>query len=67
MLRWLWLLVGQMREAQRAALLRFWTSLPTLPSGGFAGLPQPLTIVRAEPASQRMPLVGDGWSRQAGG
>jgi len=35
-LRWFWLLVGAMHEEQRCALLRFWTSLPCLPEGGFA-------------------------------
>lgn len=55
LLRWFWMLVGAMREGQRAALLRFWTSLPSLPSGGFGALPQPLTLVRAEHASQRLP------------
>lgn len=59
-LRWFWMLVGAMREQQRAALLRFWTSLPSLPCGGFGGLPQPLKLVRAEPASQRLPQVGNG-------
>ena len=58
LLCWFWMLVGAMREGQRAALLRFWTSLPSLPSGGFGALPQPLTLVRAEHASQRLPRVG---------
>jgi len=71
-LRWFWLLVGAMREEQRCALLRFWTSLPCLPEGGFGALPRRLCIIRADPQSQPLPVVrgvggvGVGCSRARG-
>ena len=53
-----WILFEGMNEERRLALLRFWTSLPRLPPGGFAELPQPLVIVRADHSTQRLPQVG---------
>ncbi|KAL4443378.1 hypothetical protein ABPG75_011115 [Micractinium tetrahymenae] len=56
-LRWFWMLVGAMNEQQRAALLRFWTSLPCLPFGGSDALPMRPRIVRADRASQPLPMA----------
>lgn len=54
-LKWFWVLLAHISEAQRLALLRFWTSLPSLPLGGFSALPRRLAIVRADHATQRFP------------
>ena len=60
MLRWFWLLLREMSPQQRSALLRFWTSLPCLPHGGFAALPMPPKIVRAPRDTHRLPVVSGG-------
>lgn len=54
-LRWFWLLVRELSPEQQRRLLAFWTALPHLPAGGFSGLPQPLSLVRADPATQPLP------------